>query len=204
MFDAGTAAIHVTTAIQSAPLWIAELRSMSTAVLFCAAGIIGVGAYTMAAVDDSIWLLPTIQTALVILALAWLLAAWRLTRQLLLAVVYGSLASLLGLMIIFFWWVWTTNEVYKHANGLWWTLTVLASVELLCTLGGTIATASLLSCRYTYDGHNTTHSAIVKMTDREIVRGTADIEPSKLRIAAGAIAIHDAAPALPPPQKKNI
>lgn len=204
VFNAGAAAIQVTTAVQSAPLWIIELRAMATTTLACAVAIIAVGAYTMASVDSSIWLLPTVQTGLMMLVLGWLLAAWRLTRQLLLVMLYGTLGALLGMMCIVFWWAAFTNDVYKNAAGLWWTLAALAGLELLAIFGAAIALASLLSCRYIYDGHNTTRSAIMRLTERELVRGTDDLDPAMSRITSGAVAIHDAAKMATSDQKKNI
>lgn len=194
-FDSGRAALQVTTAVQSAPLWAADLFLTAQATGVAALVLLAAGAYTVATGTESAWPLPSAQPVPLLLCVGWMLAAWRRGRQLMAAMLYATIGTMVLDSALLFWWIVSFRDVRAHSPALWWTLTVAVAIEWLCIVGAAIALGNLLNCRLICDGHACTRSALIRRTEAQLRRGDRGDGRAEPRLAAGALVMHDLATA---------
>lgn len=194
-FDSGRAALQVTTAVQSGPLWAADLFLTAQATGVAALVLLIAGAYAVASGTESAWPLPSAQPVPLLLCAGWMLAAWRRGRQLMAAMLYATIGTLILDSALLFWWILYFHDMRSHSPGLWWTLTVAVFIEWLCIVGAAIALGNLLNCRLICDGHACTRSALIQRTEAQLRRGDLGDGKNEPRLAAGALVMHDLAAA---------
>lgn len=192
-FDSGRAALQVTTAVQSAPLWVADTFMTAQAAGVASLVLLVMGAYAVATGYEAAWLLPSVQPAPLLLCVGWMLGAWRRTRQLLAALLYATVGLLVLDAGLVFWWSTSFDDMRAHSPGLWWPLTVAVYIQCLCVLGAMFALGNLLNCRLICDGHACTRSALIQHTAAQLRRGDRGDGVTEPRLAEGALVMHDLA-----------
>jgi len=189
-FDIGRAALQVSSAVQAAPFWCADIRMAAFATMGAAVAALAVGAYTIASGSDHAWAPSMLQTPIALMAAGWWVASvWR-TRRLLTAALMSGVFGMVVLAPVLFWWVAPWHASMAAAS--WWTMTALLAFELLCTTCAAIGFANLLDCRYICDSHSCFRSALVQRTATQIMRGDAGNGHHEPRLGSGAMALHDA------------
>lgn len=202
-FDVGRSALQVMTAVQSAPLWEADLKMVATTTVAAATTITIVGAYTVAIDNPAAWPVPSSQPVAFVLAFGWLLAArWR-SQRILETMTFASVSAFIMMLTLFAWWIASFESIKNSAPVAWWLLMAALSIEALCSLNACIAVASLLSCRLSCDAHACTRTALVRRTESQLRRGDLGNGVTEARMTAGALALHDAAMVGKPSAKKN-
>lgn len=202
-FDVGRAALQVTSAIQAAPLWKADLWLVAAPSVTAAAVATALGAYAVAIDNPGAWPVPAAQPVMFVLVASWLLAAWRLSARMLEAVMYGTICWFIMMLALLFWWI-ASFDTIKHASPvLWGILTAALTMEALCVIGASMALTNLLDCRLICDAHACTHAAFVKRTEAHLRRGDLGNGQDEMRMTAAALALHDAAMSGKPSTKKN-
>ena len=188
--DIGRGALQVSAAVQAAPLWCADLRLVSTAMLAAVIAAVTVGAYTIASGGTHAWAPAVVQTPLFLLAVLWWAAGAWPWRRTLVAALYTTMGALLGLAVLLAWWV--LSRTHRMTPATWWTMTAALGFELLLTLGAAMAVGNLLDCRLICDGHSCMRAALVDCTASQLHRGEPGNGSTEPRLAAGVLALHDA------------